>query len=268
MTQAHLRSFAIGIVALVGIVGLSAVAAYSQKAHAASTVVSGDLIRGETFSAVYYMGADGFRYVFPNSQTYFTWYNDFDDVKWITDTELGRIQIGGNVTYKPGVKMVKINTDPKVYVVDDGGALLAIGSESDAATLYGSNWNTKIDDIADAFFSNYTVTGDTVSPSTWSATAATAGASSINSDKGLSAPEDISITDSGFSPLDVTISAGETVRFTNNGSERHAATGDNGRWGTGTLQPGDSYTIEFGTEGTFGFTDTYDTSNTGAVFVE
>lgn len=268
MTQAHLRSFAIGIVALVGIVGLSAVAAYSQKAHAASTVSSGDLIRGETFSAVYYMGADGFRYVFPNSQTYFTWYSDFDDVEWISDEELGRIQIGGNVTYKPDVKMVKINTDPKVYYVGLGGNLYAIGSESDAESLYGNDWNTKIDDVADAFFSNYTVTGETLDVDVAMPRTEIDTGYSINDDKDLSAPEEISITDDGFSPLDVTVSAGETVRFTNNGSSRHAATGDNGRWGTGTLQAGDSYVVEFETEGTFAFTDSYDTSNTGAVFVE
>lgn len=267
MTQT-LRSVAIGFVALAAIVGLSAVAAYSQKAQAATTVASGDLIRGQSFSAVYYMGADGFRYVFPNDKTYFTWYSNFDSVKWISDAELGRIQIGGNVTYKPGVKMIKINTDPKVYVVDQGGELSAIGSEADAATLYGSTWNKKIDDVADAFFSNYTLTGTTVNAATWTASAATAGTTTINIDKGLTAPETISITDDGFSPLDVTIGVGETVRFTNNGSTKHAATGDSGKWGTGTLNAGDSYVVEFTKAGTYTFTDSYDTSNTGAIFVE
>src|SRR3989338_2938836 len=66
---------------------------------------SGDLIRGESFAAVYYMGEDGFRYVFPNDKTYFTWYENFDSVKWLSDTDMGTIQIGGNVTYRPGVKM-------------------------------------------------------------------------------------------------------------------------------------------------------------------
>ncbi len=264
MTQT-LRSVAIGFVALAAIVGVSAAAAYSQKAQAATTVASGDLIRGETFSAVYYMGADGFRYVFPNDKTYFTWYTDFDDVKWITDVELGRIQIGGNVTYKPGVKMIKINTDPKVYVVDAGGTLFAIGSEADATTLYGSTWNKKIDDVADAFFSNYTLSGTTVDAATWQFEG---NGWNINFDKELTAPEIISITSSGFSPLDVTVSAGETVRFTNNDTTKHAATGDNGKWGTGTLNAGDSYVIEFKTAGTFAFTDSYDTTNTGAIFVE
>ncbi len=266
MTQT-LRSVAIGFVALAAIVGVSAAAAYSQKAQAATTVASGDLIRGETFSAVYYMGADGFRYVFPNDKTYFTWYSDFDDVKWITDTELGRIQIGGNVTYKPGVKMIKINTDPKVYTVWDNGTLYWVDSEALATTMYGSTWNKQIDDVADAFFSNYTLTGEVAQTDmviedgvsiTWT----------INNDKELVTPEEISITSSGFSPLDVTTFAGRTVRFTNNDTTKHAATGDNGKWGTGTLNAGDSYVIEFKTAGTFAFTDSYDGSNTGAVIVE
>ena len=46
-------------------------------------------------SAVYYYGGDGKRYVFPNSQTYFTWYADFSTVMTITDAELASMPIGG-----------------------------------------------------------------------------------------------------------------------------------------------------------------------------
>ena len=81
---------------------------------------AGDLIRGESFSAVYYYGEDGLRYVLPNDKTYFTWYDDFDDVVWLTDSDMSTIQIGGNVTYKPGVKMIKIQSDPTVYAIGVG----------------------------------------------------------------------------------------------------------------------------------------------------
>jgi hypothetical protein len=104
-------------------IGAAVLALAVPQTQALTVVNSGDLIRGESFSAVYYVGLDGFRYVFPNDKAYFTWYSDFDDVKVITDAELSDIQIGGNVTYKPGVRMVKINTDPKTYAVDAGGTL-------------------------------------------------------------------------------------------------------------------------------------------------
>jgi len=64
--------------------------------------------------------------------------------------------LGKNVTYHPGERMVKFLSWITVYVVSAGGELRAIPSEEVATDLYGSNWNTQIDDISDAFFSNYT----------------------------------------------------------------------------------------------------------------
>jgi len=120
-------------------------------------LTSGDLIRGESYNSVYYYGKDGFRYVFPNDKTYFTWYTDFSTVKWLSDSDLASIQIGGNVTYKPGVKMLKINSSPTVYAISAGGELRAIASENIANGLYGANWNKMIDDVPDGFFSNYSL---------------------------------------------------------------------------------------------------------------
>ncbi len=122
----------------------------------AADISAGDLIKASQ-PAVYYYGSNGKRYVFPNEKTYKTWYGDFSGVKTITDAELAAIPIIANVTYKAGVKMVKITTDPKVYAVAKGGVLRWIKTESTAIALYGADWNTKIEDIPDAFFTNYTV---------------------------------------------------------------------------------------------------------------
>src|SRR3989338_459764 len=110
-----------------------------------SQIQSCDLIRGASFPAVYYMCKDGFRYVFPNDKTYFTWYNDFASVKWISDADMTKIQIGGNVTYRPGKKMIKINSDPKTYAVGESGGLFWVTSEAIAISMYGTNWNKMID---------------------------------------------------------------------------------------------------------------------------
>jgi hypothetical protein len=122
----------------------------------AATLNAGDLIKASG-PAVYYYAANGKRYVFPNEKTYFTWYSGFSSVKTITDAELAAIMIGGNVTYRPGVKMVKITTDPKVYAVSNGGVLRHVPSEACAVTLHGANWNTQIEDVPDGFFVNYSV---------------------------------------------------------------------------------------------------------------
>ena len=55
-----------------------------------------------------------------NDKTYFTWYSNFNNVKFVTDADLSKIQIK-NVTYAPGVH-IKINTDPKTYAIGRGGA--------------------------------------------------------------------------------------------------------------------------------------------------
>lgn len=106
-------------------------------------------------SAVYYVGSDGKRHAFPNDKVYFTWYVDFSGVQVVNLTQMASIPLGANVTYKPGKKMVKFTTDAKVYAVAKGGVLRWVKTEAAAIELYGSAWNTKIDDINDAFYTNY-----------------------------------------------------------------------------------------------------------------
>jgi len=116
---------------------------------------SGSLVKSPLTSAVYYCGANGKRFVFPNDRIYFTWYDDFDEVTEITAEELAAIPLGGNVTYKPGSKMVKIESLPNVYAVEQGGVLRWVKSPSVAAILYGDEWAKNVDDLSDAFFGNY-----------------------------------------------------------------------------------------------------------------
>jgi hypothetical protein len=123
----------------------------------AATLSPGDLIKASG-PAVYYYAADGKRYVFPNEKTYFSWYSDFSSVVTITDAELAAILIGGNVTIRPGTKLVKITTDPKTYAVSDRcGMLHWIESETIAQQLYGDAWNQRIVDVPDAFFVDYSI---------------------------------------------------------------------------------------------------------------
>ncbi len=122
----------------------------------AATLVAGDLIKASG-PTVYYYAGDGKRYVFPNETTYFSWYTGFSSVKTITDAELAAVTISGNVTIRPGTKLVKITTDPKVYAVTKGGALHWVESEAIATALYGSAWASRVVDVPDMLFVNYTV---------------------------------------------------------------------------------------------------------------
>lgn len=126
----------------------------------AAVLTNDTLIKGASFDSVYYY-ADGKRYVFPNEKTYLTWYSDFNSVQIITDAELAVIPISANATYRPGARMIKIQTDPKVYAVDKGGILRWVTSEQTAKDLYGINWNKMIDDVPDYLFTNYKI-GDPI----------------------------------------------------------------------------------------------------------
>lgn len=156
----------------------------SSSPAQAATISSGDLIKASGPS-VYYFGADNKRYVFPNEKTYQTWYSDFSGVQTITDSELATIMIGGNVTYRPGVKLVKVTTDPKVYAVARGGSLRWVPDEASARTLYGNNWAQNVEDLPDAFFVNYRV-GEQISvANTFSPSSERDTSININTDKSL-----------------------------------------------------------------------------------
>ncbi|MBN1584816.1 hypothetical protein JW899_00400 [Candidatus Uhrbacteria bacterium] len=190
MQNAIKKAFTGAIVAstIVWSIGLSAIPFAAKATPASGTLVKASL------PAVYYVGADQKRYVFPNEKTYKTWYADFSGVQIITDAELAALPIGGNVTYKPGVRMVKITTDPKVYAVDANGTLRWVTSEAAATAIYGSSWNQMIDDVSDAFFTNYRIGSDVHAASDFVPATASAAATSINVDKGLSGFADGSLT--------------------------------------------------------------------------
>jgi len=143
----------------VGVAAFAPLAA--AAAPSAAAVSTGSLVKA-SLPAVYYVGANGKRYVFPNEKTYKTWWSNFSTVQTITDAQLAAIAIGGNVTYRPGARLAKITTDPKVYMVGSEAQLHSIADEATALDLFGSDWSKKVDDVPDAFFTNYTVSSETV----------------------------------------------------------------------------------------------------------
>lgn len=113
------------------------------------------LLKSAVSDTVYYCGHDGKRYAFPNRQIYFSWYKNFDTVITVSVEGLAQVPFGGVITYKPGVRLVKIQSVPKVYAVADGGTLRWIQSPEIAQSLFGNTWPTLVDDLPDGFFSSY-----------------------------------------------------------------------------------------------------------------
>lgn len=245
-------------------------AAVYAMTNAPSAVFSpGDLIKGTSFTSVYYYGPNGKRYVFPNEKTYFTWYPDFSAVKTLSDAQLGVIPLGGNVTYRPGVKMVKITTDPRTYVVDRGGILRHVQSEQLAETLYGLAWKGNVHDIPDGFFTNYRVgtpiqTAPDYNPQNIATLTPT-----ITLDKQFDVTQvTVSIGNMstiGFVPTSMTVKKGTTVTWTNRDSTDHTVTGSG--WDSGFIAPGESYSHRFDTVGSFDYSCTIHPTMQGTVNV-
>ncbi|OGY41358.1 MAG: hypothetical protein A2Y67_01315 [Candidatus Buchananbacteria bacterium RBG_13_39_9] len=125
-----------------------------------SGIEIGDLLKNATTSTVYVIGNDKKRHVFPNEATFFTWFKDFSQIKVVSDDILSQIVLDSNVTVGPGTKLVKIQTDPKVYAVEPGSILRAIKTEAIARELYGYNWAARILDVPDVFFMDYKVNSE------------------------------------------------------------------------------------------------------------
>lgn len=151
---------------------------------ALAAVPADALVKGSS-SAVYYYAADGKRYVFPNEKTYRSWFLDFSHVLTISDAELAAMPLGGNVTYRPGIRLLKVQTDPKVYAVAPGGVLRWVKSEGLAEDLYGQFWNTAVDDLPDAFFVNYAVGDPIEEVKDFTPFEVAESVDTINADKGL-----------------------------------------------------------------------------------
>jgi plastocyanin len=73
------------------------------------------------------------------------------------------------------------------------------------------------------------------------------------------------ITDSGFSPAELSVKVGDTVTWTNRASSAHAITGNG--FQSETLYPGAAYSHKFQEAGTYNFFCRYHTNAKGKITV-
>lgn len=217
----------------------------------------GDVVRGSG-STLYYLGSDGHRYVFPNEKTFFTWYADFSQVKWISDLQLANLPLGAsNVTYRPGKKLIKITTDSRVYVVDRGGILRHVLTEELAETLYGTNWRSEVEDVPDVMFANYTEGPPISQANHYVPSDVMTLTTRIDQEKHLSEAEvtiNIGNPSVGFTPPTFSIKQGMVVRWINTDIRQHQIVGGEG-WMSPILNPGQSFERAFPTLGSYTYSD-------------
>lgn len=131
---------------------------------------AGDVYVNDPCTAVYYYGDDGKRHAFPNEKTFDTWFSDFDDLVTLSSSAMSDISLGRNVTYRPGMRLIKFTTST-VYAVSYGGILRPIANGEIAEAIFGDDWVSLIDSVDDVFYGNYRVGSVVESSADYSASA-------------------------------------------------------------------------------------------------
>jgi plastocyanin len=168
---------------------------------------------------------------------------------------------------------IAIDDSGNVYV--SGESYGGIGTESDYATIkYDPNGNTawvirynapansrdRAYAIAIDGSANVYVTGITIISGTdWDC-------ATIKYVQGISC---VSIIDLAFVPGADTITVGDSVRWTNNGGVLHSSTSDaKSAWDSDTLYPGESFTFQFNSAGSYPYHCKFHPSMTGTIVVQ
>lgn len=132
-------------------------------------VLDSGLIRTDTSPGVYSTFEDGTRRVFMNSQTYFTWFDGFDDVSTVDVPTMSDYMLTGVMLPKAGTVLVKIQSVPNVYYLEENPddpyqpILRWIPDEDTAIALFGEDWSQSVIDIEPTFFTKFATSDDSLS---------------------------------------------------------------------------------------------------------
>ena len=90
----------------------------------------------------------------------------------------------------------------------------------------------------------------------------------VSAPAALAADADVEIAAFAFDPASVTVTAGDSVTWTNNDTTAHTATGANGAFDSGSIAVGDTASVTFTTAGSYNYICTIHPTMTGTVLVE
>lgn len=127
-----------------------------QYTEPARHIPEGSRIKSQT-TTIYYFGFDGKLHPFPDSNTYHSWFLNFDDIVQVSDTKLRQYKIGESVCVRAGTWLVKFKSLPRVYAVEPGCVLQPIRSEVEAYIMYGSLWQYRIAEFDQIYQTLYTI---------------------------------------------------------------------------------------------------------------
>jgi hypothetical protein len=110
-------------------------------------LVVGDYIKGESWSTVYFIDENSVRRPFLDSQTFFTYADDFSSVVTVADAVLAEYTVGTPMLPKEGIVLVKVQSLNSVYALVGDNTLRWVTTEAVATALYGTNWADYVIDV-------------------------------------------------------------------------------------------------------------------------
>ena len=122
-----------------------------------SVVSSGDYIKSPSFATVYYIDDLLQRHPFIDTQTFFTFEDDFSSIVTVTDATLSTLTIADPMLPNPGVALIKIQSDDNVYAIDVTEGLRWVTTEAIAVAMYGQSWSDYAIDLPSTLFPHFTV---------------------------------------------------------------------------------------------------------------
>ena len=131
-------------------------------------------------STIYFAGRDGKRHPFMNEKIYFSWYANFADVHEVSARDMSTYTLGAPVIYRPGSRLLKFTSDPKVYALETPNTLRWVKTPALAEQMYGANWAAQIHDMFDSLSYLYILGADIQSSQDYNATEQIIQASSVD----------------------------------------------------------------------------------------
>lgn len=98
-------------------------------------------------TTVYFVSSNGTRHPFTHERIYFTWYKNFSYVQIASPEALANLPLGEPVPFRAGSRLLKFESDPKVYALAATKQIRWIVSEAVATTVYGSAWATLVEEF-------------------------------------------------------------------------------------------------------------------------
>lgn len=121
------------------------------------TIASRTLVTAPDLGTIYYLNDDQERVVFPDEQTFLSWYENYDDVEQLSREKLESFPLSGrNATIRPGTLLITIASSPQVWVISHPKNLHWMsGGEAQAIGIFGANWEQRLVDLPEYYFVNY-----------------------------------------------------------------------------------------------------------------